>query len=270
MDIRLPISCHRPEPVRPSSAELSELLTPFTHFWGVEHVQTRGLIYENILMSSLVPNHPPKTMTLLDRLDLLLELRRQADRSKESNASLETLVICRKALTVHTRFSYALRAVKKNERLPSDHGIYPWVRFKTMERAEWVVIHARLMYSFLDLRLWSRMREEADLFRHFYFWPLGPRTNLELECRGTLHYYGALASIIESNTISTTEHMEKALGFFKILKAKNKRESIPDIFVGQRKQLEDLNGRISTGEESDDDSLRRELLSAPNILQWKA
>jgi len=40
-------------------------------------------------------------MTLLDRLDLLLELRRQADQSKESNASLETLVICQKALTVH-------------------------------------------------------------------------------------------------------------------------------------------------------------------------
>jgi hypothetical protein len=270
MDIRLPISRHRPEPVIPSSAKLSELLTPFTHFWGVEHVQTRGLIYDNILMSSLVPNHPPKTMTLLDRLDLLLEFRREAEPSKESNASLETLVICQKALTVHTKFSYALRAVNKNERLPSDHDIYPGVRFKTIERAEWVVIHARLMYSFLDLRLWSRVKEEADLFRRFYLWSLGPCTNLELESRGTLHYYGALASIIESNTISTTEHMEKALGFFKTLKAKNKRESIPDMFVGQRKQLEDLNGRISTGEESDNDSLRRELLSAPNILQWKA
>lgn len=205
-------------------------------------------------------------MTLLDRLDLLLELRRQADRSKESSGSLETLVICHKALTAHKHFESAIGAVNKDERLLSDHCTYPGFRFKTVERAEWVVIHSRQISSFLDLRLCSRVKEEADLFRSFNFWP---HTSLGLECRGLLHYYGALASIIESNMDSTKEHIAKALCFFKLLKAKNKKDSIPDTFVGQRKQLEDLHGRISTGEKSDNDLLRGELLSAPNVLQWK-
>lgn len=42
------------------------------------------------------------------------------------------------------------------------------------------------------------------------------------------------------------------------------------MFVGQRKQLEDLHGRISTEEVSDDNLLRGELLLTPNTLQWKA
>lgn len=266
MDLRLPISCYRPEPIIPTPGELTKLLTPFTHFWGVEHVRTRGLIYNNNLTRSLGSSHSPGTMTLLDRLDLLLELRRQVDRSKESNGSLETLVLCQKALTAHKDFKSAVGAVNKDERLPSDHCTYPGFRFKNVERAEWLVIHSRQISSFLDLRLWSRVKEEVDLFRGFNFWPY---TNLELECRGSLHYYGALASIIESNTNSTKEHLAKALCFFKFLKAKNKKDSIPDMFVGQRKQLEDLHGRINTGEESDNDLLREELLWAPNILQWK-
>lgn len=174
-------------------------------------------------------------MTLLDRLDLLLELRQQADRSKESNASLETLVICQKALTVHEQFSNAVAAVNKNRRLPSDHHTYPGLRFRTVERAERVVIHAHLIHSFFELRSWSRVKEEADWFTDFWF--RGPSTNLELECRGTLHYFGALASIIESDTDSAEDHINRALCFFKILKVKNEGEKIPDMFVGQRKRL---------------------------------
>lgn len=60
MDLRLPVSYYRPEPVIPSSEKILELLTPFTHFCSVEHVQTRGLIYNNILMSSLVLSVPPR------------------------------------------------------------------------------------------------------------------------------------------------------------------------------------------------------------------
>lgn len=129
-------------------------------------------------------------------------------------------------------------------------------------------IHAQLIHPSFDLRLWFRVKEEADAFRELWFWAPGPYTNLELECRGTLHYFDALASTMESNTDNAKEHADKASCCFKILK--NKKEDIPDMFVGQRKQLEDLHGRISTEEVSDDNLLRGELLLTPNTLQWKA
>lgn len=217
--LHVPIACYRPDPVVPSPERQMQLIDPFRHLWGIEHIRAGGLIcyqWTNAVAFARKIRCPVRR-SCKGGLDRLISLTHEASQRIEVPDifdPIETLVSCQRALEAHETCSAVVgdRVI----RVPLYHAIYPGYRVSEVLDIELSRIQDLFIRAYMALRLWRQAREEANLER--VQWSKGSETISEPIHRGHMHIQSFRASMEERDLLSARESIRAAVHSFESIK----------------------------------------------------